>query len=72
MPTDPSYTPAADIARDREHLISRFIATTQPERTNRRTPIRRGPAGSVDAVCQPDKMAPRPCRPGGTGVYADL
>jgi hypothetical protein len=27
MPTDPSYTPAADIARDREHLISRFIAT---------------------------------------------
>ena len=25
MPTDPSYTPAADIARDREHLISRFI-----------------------------------------------
>lgn len=27
MPTDPSYTPAADIARDRDHLISRFIAT---------------------------------------------
>lgn len=27
MPTVPSYTPAADIARDRDHLISRFIAT---------------------------------------------